>query len=435
MKNITLTLVFSIFCLSFMTAQTSQRKTVSMGPGYAQNVWYNLETGVETKGTATGWDLAISVRGFEAAIFTNPFDTLYRAINTVAKFDIVSAADTLPKVGSRQLFNSDTTWTIGAINATTTGVFDYGWGTYNQVTNNVVGDSTYLIKLTNGTWKKLYIEKLAFDTSYFIKYANLDGTNPQSVEVRKKTYLGKNFVYLNLATNALLDLEPKSSDWHLAFMRYHSTAINPATGKPEPFVVAGVLSNTLLSITRGIPSYSGSFIAKVNGVDTASNSYNNNQFTTSNSTIGSEWKYYDYANFRYVMSDTTRYFVKIPSGKVYKLIFKDFGGGANGNFVFTSQYIIGTNTNDTKDGMAALAINPNPATDGQIQVVFDLGKNIQQADFQLFDLHGKAIFTKKLSRTEGLQNMTLPYLGLNTGIYIARINVNGNAMIQKVVVH
>ena len=433
MKNITFTLVLSFFFLSFTHAQT-QRKTVSMGAGYAQNVWYNLETGVETKASATNWDLSISVRGFEAAIFTNPFDTLYRSVNSIANYATVSAADTLPKIASRQLFNSDTSWTNGGINATSTGLFDYGWGAYNQVTNNVVGDSAYIIKLANGTWKKFYIEKLAFDTSYFIKYANLDGTNPQTVEVNKKTYTGKNFVYLNLTTNAITDPEPKSSDWHLTFQRYHSTAINPATGKPEPFIVSGVLSNTLFSIIRGIPGYSGSFVTKINRADTASNNFSTGKFVTSMGQIGGDWKYYDYANFRYVMSDTTSYFVKIQSGKVYKLIFKDFGGGANGNFVFSSQYIVGTLVKDPNDGVASLAINPNPATDGQIQVVFDLGKNIQQADFQLFDLNGKQFFTKKLSRIEGVQTMTLPYLGLASGIYIARVNVNGHAMIQKIVV-
>ena len=251
MKNITITIVILLFCISFGYAQT-QRKTVSMGAGYAQNVWYNLETGVETKASATNWNLSISVRGFEAAIFTNPFDTLYRAVNAIANFATVSFADTLPKVASRQLFNSDTTWSVGSINATSKVLFDYGRGSYNQVTNNVVGDSTYIIKLANGAWKRLYIEKLAFDTSYFIKYANLDGTNAQAVEVNKKNYSGKNFVYLNLTTNTILDIEPKSSDWHLTFQRYHSTAINPATGKAEPFVVSGVLSNTLFSITRGI---------------------------------------------------------------------------------------------------------------------------------------------------------------------------------------
>ena len=433
MKNITITLVLLLFCISFGHAQT-QRKTVSMGAGYAQNVWYNLETGVETKASATNWDLSISVRGFEAAIFTNPFDTLYRAVNSIANFATVSFADTLPKVASRQLFNSDTTWSVGSINATSKVLFDYGWGSYNQVTNNVVGDSTYIIKLANGTWKKLYIEKLAFDTSYFIKYANLDGTNAQAVEVNKKNYSGKNFVYLNLTTNTILDIEPKSSDWHLTFQRYHSTAINPATGKAEPFVVSGVLSNTLFSIIRGIPGYSGSYVTKINRADTASNNFSTRQFTTSIGTIGSDWKYYDYQNFRYVMSDTTSYFVKIPNGKVYKLIFKDFGGAANGNFVFTSQYIVGTSIKDPNDGVVALAIHPNPAIDGQIQVVFDLGKNIQQADFQLFDIHGSHVFTKKLFRTEGMQTMTLPYLGLNSGIYIARINVNGHAIIQKVIV-
>ncbi|MBL7816260.1 MAG: T9SS type A sorting domain-containing protein [Saprospiraceae bacterium] len=432
MKNIVFT-VLSLLLVSSTQAQTV-RKTVSMGAGYAQNVWYNLETGVETKGTAFGWDLAVSMRGFDGAIQVNPFDTLYRAVNNIANFTSVSASDTLPKSATRQLFNSDTSWVLGGFNRTLTGTFDYGWGTYNQVTNNVVGDSTYLIKLANGTWKKIYIEKLSFDTSYFIKYANLDGSNPQTVEINKKTYIGKNFVYLNLSTNAILDLEPKSSDWHLTFQRYHSPVFNTATNQFEPFIVSGVLSNTVLSITRGIPSYNGSFVAKVTRKDTASDVYASTPFVTSISAIGSDWKTYDYANFRYAMSDSTTYFVKTPTNKVYKLIFKDFGGATNGNFVFSQEYMLGTSIKDPNDGVAALAVSPNPTTDGQVQIVYDLGKNIQSADFQLFDLSGKTIYAQKLPNTEGLQAMTLPYLGLNSGIYIGRIHVNGQAMIQKIVI-
>lgn len=433
MKTISSTVIFSLFLLTISQAQT-QRRTVSMGAGYAQNVWYNLETGVETKGTATGWDLAVSVRGFDAAIFTNPFDTLYRSVNSIANFGTISATDTLPKTASRLLFNSDTSWVYGAINTTSTGLFDYGWGAYNQVVNNVVGDSAYLIKLTNGTWKKIYIEKLAFDTSYFIKYANLDGSNPQTVEINKKKYLNKNFVYLNLSTNAVLDLEPKSSDWHLTFQRYHSTAVDPSTGRAVPFIVTGVLNNSVLSITRGIASYSGSFVTKISRRDTLSDDYSQAKFGTSMGVIGSDWKYFDYVGNKFAMFDTLTYFVKTPTGKVFKLIFKDFGGAANGNFVFSSEYMLGTSIQDPTDGIAALAISPNPATDGQIQVIYDLGQNVQKADFQLFDLSGKVIYTKNLLNTEGLQTMSLPYLGLNSGMYISRINVNGKVMIQKIVV-
>jgi hypothetical protein len=432
MKNIALLSFFTLFLLNNSQAQT-QRKTVSMGAGYAQNVWYNLETGLETKGAAMGWDLAISMRGFDAAIFTSPFDTLYRAVNSIANYATVSGADTLPKVASRQLFNSDTSWIYGGINRTSTGLYDYGWGAYNQVVNNVVGDSAYIIKLSNGTWKKFYIEKLAFDTSYFIKIANLDGTSAQSLEINKKSYLGKNFVYLNLTTNAITDPEPKASDWHLTFQRYQSTAIDPS-GKVVPFLVTGVLSNTQLSITRGITSYGGSFVAKVSRRDTASNVYTQNQFGNTMGSIGSDWKYFDYTTNKFAMFDTLTYFVKTQKGQVYKLIFKEFGGATNGNFVFSSEYMLGTSVKDPQDGIAAMAISPNPATDGQIQIVFDLGKNVQNADFQLFDLAGKSIYTKNLQNTEGLQTMTLPYLGLTGGIYISRIRMDGKAMIQKIVV-
>ena len=96
--------------------------------------------------------------------------------------------------------------------------------------------------------------------------------------------------------------------------------------------------------------------------------------------------------------------------------------------------MLGTSIQDPTDGIAALAISPNPATDGQIQVIYDLGQNVQKADFQLFDLSGKVIYAKNLPNTEGLQTMSLPYLGLNSGMYISRINVNGKAMVQKIVV-
>jgi Secretion system C-terminal sorting domain len=433
MKNIIYSLVLTLLYLN-LQAQTVQ-KTISMGQGYAQNVWYNLETDVETKGTAFGWDLAISMRGFDGSIFTNPFDTVYKAITTVANFATVSHIDTLPKTASRILFNSDTTWNRGALNNNAvSGVFDYGWGNYGQVTNNVVGDSIYIIKLSTGVWKKMFIEKLSYDTAYFIKYANLDGTSEQRVEISKKANVGKNFLYLNLTTNAVLDLEPKTTAWHLLFSRYHSTAIDPASGQAAPFVVSGVSSNTILANVRGVNVYGGSFVAKVTRKDTASDAYTANQFGTSMGAIGGDWKYYDYQNFKYIMSDSSTYFVKTPTGKVYKLIFKGFGGATNGNFIFSKEYMLGTSVQDPKDGIAALAVSPNPAIDGQIQVVFDLGKNVQQANFQLFNLAGQSVFTQKLSNTEGLQSMTLPSLGLSSGIYIARVNYDGKAMIQKVVV-
>ena len=434
MKIITYSLVLSLLCLNLAQAQTTtQVKTVSMGAGYAQNVWYNLQTDAETKAPFYAWDLAVSVRGFDVAIHVHPLDTLYRAVNTVANFGTISAADTLPKSAARQLFNSEKQWEAGAMNAFSNTTFDYGWGVYSTVTNNVVGDSTYLIKTSTGVWKKLAITRLAFDTLYTIKYANLDGTSEQTVEINKKKFIGKNFAYLNLTTNVVADLEPLSTEWNLLFTRYQSI-IPDQTGKLIPFLLTGVQSNTLLTSVRGVNSYTGTLVAKITRKDTVSDVYIGTPFSNFTNAIGADWKAFNYVTNVFDVSDSSTFFVKIPNGRVYKLIFKSFGGGTNGNFVFSKEYMLTTSVKDPNNGIAALAISPNPTTDGQIQVVFDLGKNVQQADFQLFNIAGQSVYNQKLSNTEGLQTMTLPVLGLNAGIYIGRVNYDGKAMIQKVVV-
>ena len=198
--------------------------------------------------------------------------------------------------------------------------------------------------------------------------------------------------------------------------------------------MTGVLSNTLLTNNRGVNSYTGTLVAKVTRKDTASDIYLGVPTANVNSAIGADWKAFNYQTNAFDVSDSSTFFVKMPNGRVYKLIFKSFGGSVNGNFVFSKEYMLTTSVKDPNNGIAALAISPNPTTDGQIQVVFDLGKNVHQADFQLFNIAGQSVYNQKLSNTEGLQTMTLPALGLNAGIYIGRVNYNGKAMIQKVVV-
>ena len=60
-----------------LSAQTLD--TISIGAGYTQQVWYKLETDVETKKSNLDWDLAFSTRiQRDAAINTNPFATNLR---------------------------------------------------------------------------------------------------------------------------------------------------------------------------------------------------------------------------------------------------------------------------------------------------------------------------------------------------------------------
>jgi Secretion system C-terminal sorting domain len=434
-----LTLALALFTALTLTAQNPiSRRTVSMGAGYAQNVWYNLATDAEVKGAAAGWNLAISVRPFDAAIFIQPFDNVYKPVNTGANFTAVTAADTSRATLANQLFNTDTSWNVGAMNRTLAGLFDYGWGSYNQVTNNVTGDSTYLYKTSAGVWKKIFIERLSFDTMYSIRVANLDGSNNQVFQVNKRQYSNKNFVYLNINTGAVLDLEPAANTWDLMFTRYQTLAPDPVSGQLGQYVVAGALQNSLVGIVRGVPVITGVQTIRRISRDTTNDGFDTKQLSVKISNIGGDWK--AFTGTAWTIADSVTYFVRTQSApnqpvRFYKIIFKEFGGTGTGNFVFTKETLpVRVSTKDVLGRNAALAITPNPATDGNLTVVYDLGYSPQNVDFQLFNLSGQSVFSKKLPNTEGVQTLSLPTLNLQAGMYFAQIRFDGKVLTQKVVV-
>ena len=65
----------------------------------------------------------------------------------------------------------------------------------------MVGDSVYILKLADGTYKKFQvIKKASIQNTYYFKYADLDGTNEVNEVVDCSSYNDKNFVYYSLTT-------------------------------------------------------------------------------------------------------------------------------------------------------------------------------------------------------------------------------------------
>ena len=155
-KIITVLAVLTILIFSFSRAMAQVRDTVSMGAGYANTVWYDIENDVETKASATSWDIALAVRPLDAAIQFNPNNafTFNQSVNSITNWSSVVAADTAKL--TKPLYNGFLSWSDGAFNATKnlSDPFDYGWANYNQVTKNVTGDSVFIIKTIKGDWKK-----------------------------------------------------------------------------------------------------------------------------------------------------------------------------------------------------------------------------------------------------------------------------------------
>jgi hypothetical protein len=419
-KVFTLALLAALFC-STLTAQTLD--TLTMGSGYSLQSWYKFETDKETKSSAFNWDLGFSTRKVDAGIWVNQAANIYRAVAPASAWATMTVDTTALLASGIAQVNSDTSWNVGALNRTQDGVFDYGWGSYSVVSHNVTGDSVYVIKAaTDGKWRKFIIERLALDTSYFVKIANLDGTNASTVEIKKGNYSSKNFGYFSFATAAQIDREPASKDWDVTVWKYWGLTPDP-NGNLVPYPLTGFFQNI------------GTSVAKVTKRDTANKSFTGLIFNPRMSIIGSDWKTFSQTTNTYRMADSTVYFIKTSNGKVFKMVFTGFGGGANGNCIFTRE-LVGqvTSVKVADNKIAALAISPNPASDGHFNIVYDFGKTPQHADFQLFTLSGQAVYSQKLQNSEGVQVLQMPTLNLNNGVYIARLTFDGQTLVRKVVI-
>ena len=164
--------------------------------------------------------------------------------------------------------------------------------------------------------------------------------------------------------------------------------------------------------------------------------YTGQVFKPISNVIGADWKTFNLNTNAWKVADSTVYFVKTPiTGKIYKLIFTGFGGSGTGNCIFTRE-VVGqaTSVKVADDKIAALAVSPNPATDGNFTIVYDFGKIPQKADFQLFNLAGQAVYSQKLPNTEGLQTLQMPQLNLSNGVYLARLTFDGQSLVRKIVI-
>jgi hypothetical protein len=421
MKKTTTLALFMAFSFATMSAQILD--TISMGPNYSIQTWYKFETDKETKSPINNWDLAFTTRKLDAAIFVNHAASLYKAVAPASAWSTMSVDTAALLANGQTQVNTDSSWSVGALNRTQDGVFDYGWGNYNVASHNVTGDSVYVIKsATDGKWRKFIIERLALDTSYFVKIADLNGANPINLEVKKGDYNGKNFGYYSFATAVQLDREPLSKDWDVTVWR-HWGLTPDQNGVFQSYLLTGFLQNF------------GTSVAKVIKRDTANKSIAGQAFNPRINIVGADWKTFNPATNLWKLADSTVYFVKTANGKVYKMIFTGFGGAANGNCIFTREFITQlTSVKIADDKIAALAVSPNPATDGYFNIVYDFGKTPQKADFQLFNLAGQAVYTQKLANTEGVQVLQMPTLNLTNGVYLARLTFDGQSLIRKVVI-
>ncbi len=318
MRKILLT---SICAMSIIVSKAQvTTDTVSIGAGYANQKWYSLKNDDQGSSPKNNWDIAFdcSARGTSILINSVTGTTLWK-YPTADTSGWLTLDTTGITSWITKYYNSDTSWAVGAFDKgmVTSNPSDLGWGVYSSITHIVTGDSLYVIKLSNNTYKKLWIQSLSAGV-YSFKYADIAGTNLQNASLTKSTYTGKNFGYYSLQTNAALNREPLSTDWDLVFTQY-------TTFIPQAYTVTGVLSNT------------GVKVADVRTVANAAtfNTWTSQTFKTPINEIGYDWK--SFTGSAYVMEDSLVYFIRTKTSDIWKVIFTGFGGSATGNFIFSKE--------------------------------------------------------------------------------------------------
>lgn len=374
--------------------------SITMGQGYAEDVYYSFKDGVVSNSPRATWDIAFSTQAFSASILANTGANVavweYPSLDTT----LWNSIDTTGMSTWAPIYNADTTWEEGAFNQGAAGHPDYGWCIYNSLDHNLYGYKIFIIKTHDGNYKKLWIKmKYSMLVSYTFVYANLDNSDETLMTLDASVYPDKNFVYYDITTEAIIDREPVSAEWDVVFTRYWDMEI--------PYMVVGLLQNYDVTV------------AQVDGVDLSFSDTTGLVYSESIKTIGSDWKSFNMGTMSYTTSDTTVYFVKTAVGEIYKLYFTGYSGTSTGKSFFTVETIQTVGIHDVNN-QTAMNIYPNPS---QGNLFINAAGQFNGKDIQVsvFNTMGQEVYNQVLSSFNESSPVILP-ASLKSGMYLIQVN-------------
>jgi len=412
-------LVFVLFSISLTSngQGTMVPDSIIMSAQYADEVYYNLDGGVILTSPRNTWDIAFRTKKLSSSILTN--DGSGVVLYTYPNADTTGwySVDTSGLSGWTPMFNDPADWENGAFSRNATGHPDYGWGKYNEITHNLVGDSLFIIKARDGSFKKLWIvRKYSSLDTYYFRYANLDGTNEQSVSCNLDGLTDKDLIGYSFAANSLVNFEANIDTWDIVFTKYMSVQPN---GTPYP--VVGVLSN------QGVKT------KKFHPVPLAYDDFGAGTWDSTRSSIGWDWKVFDNGTFSYKIVDSTVYFITALTGDIYKLVFTTFAGSSTGIVKFNRMKAAGAGTGEPGANSIQLNVYPNPAS-SRINLSMT-GQAGEELTFTLTDLTGRQLRADRPVRmADGRYAYSMDVTGVQPGIYFVTVFTAATKTVTKVII-
>lgn len=406
-----------VFSFSFLFAEAQTFQEVTIGTGYQQQSFIDISAGTEAQIANDSWDIAFTIAGQQdAGIFINESGGfsmgmelsrifLYDAGTT--DFDAVLDPATLVDA---ELLNDERSWSYGAFNATRMpgNFLDFGWGQYNPGAMQVTGDKVFVLKLRDGSYKKIQIQSLV-GLTYNFRYANLDGSDLQTKSITKSDYPGKTLAYFSFATNTAVDVEP-NIDFDLIYARFVTLALDINSQNYQQYLVTGFLQGP------------GTTIAKVVNIDPATVTFDGNRDTlkTVLNTIGHDWKVF--TGTAWMIESDRVYFVKTKDDNLWKLKFIDFEGSSTGVTVFEKtdlgEFVSVKSPQEL--GLKTLLF-PNPV-ENQLNISLDAPAGLDSdAVLQVLDMNGRLVLDNAINIQSGVQVLQVPATNWNAGLYQVRL--------------
>lgn len=386
--------------------------TVTMGAGYGNNVYYKLSDQTSNTFANNAWDVAFYRRSSMAfAIRVNDAKAIevYQASSTLSDWATidVSAAST-----ATRLYNSETEWTDGAFQQ---GSATYGWGEYNPVTHHVYGTVAFLLKYSDGSFKKFRIDD--FFGGYTFTYASWDGAGwgaDTTYTLANTQNPTAEFNYYSLVNNAAVVAEPATTAWDFVFTRYYSATPAPGGGSVM-YPVTGVLHHPSITVAENV------------GTDTAGLTY-----SALINSIGSDWK--TFTGAAYTVDSAKNFYIKNAAGTIYKVNFNTFTGSSTGITTFNQQDVTAALGTDTFENNVSFGIYPNPSTDKRVNLVYELpAGNSDENVVTIYSLTGAKVYESKINNAGGFFNKEINLQNLNSGIYLLKFESGKYSTTKKLV--
>ena len=270
---------------------------VEMGNLYADQIWYDIETGTEvSRNSKTAFDLAFECSEDGFHILLNGANRMQVAYTNDS--NLLSVQDTS---------GLDFTWDSHTGNLDSTGIGDWR-----------DKDNIYVLDLGKDEFgKSLGLAKALFDSvsrsAYHFRIADFYGNEWTEFSVAKDTAYTYSYFSIRESKSQVWIAPPKN-EWDICFTQY--TYIYYDMNPMVAYLVTGVLLNPNNAVSAQVFNVPFEDIS-YSGLETY-------QFQSRIDHIGWDWKTYDFDQGYYITDASKSYVLTAKSGRLYKIHFLDW---------------------------------------------------------------------------------------------------------------